>query len=505
MSIVFPKGVEPHTALLGVNNLVPGAEMLGYGFNIFGSYSFESAIKPLMNLGAPSDWTAPSGKVYSLPANVPTPGGSGSSASAQSFASSSQFTSYFQGSASVSGSIGAFSATFSGSYSQAQQDASTYNWALVEADFLAWHVGLNYDISLVLDPVKNDPDWQALPSQFDPSSETNVLAFYRFFQKFGTHFISNVAVGGALYYYYAVQTSAHYSASDTQLSASAEYNGLISKTSAEASAHWQQCSTNWTSHRQSHAMTVPATTGVINWVNPPNGSFDQSGNFAQWSTEVVQNPSRCKFQLTPIWQLFSGDRWTALQQAFAAYASNRVLVQASPSSNGLIMVNGKPIVPPGGWPANPLAGSWQLAVFDRKSLSVQLNKLYTFNWNSPNWPDDVQNVMVSDLQPYVGSDRYMLATATSFLDEGNNPNSQLYATLKSFGAGAGLDAWMGRPHACSGPRSAYGLIGDGGSVNGIEGFTDPGELDAPWTAPSLALNALLLPTGGNFTPVPYQP
>jgi hypothetical protein len=503
MSIIFPKGVAPNTALMDTPNLVPGAEMLGYGFNIFGKYSFESALRALLDLGPLADWTAPSGKVYSLPAHVPTPGGSSSEASAQSFASSSEFTSYFQSSASISGSIGAFSATFSGSYSQAQQDSSTYNWALVESDFLAWRVGVDYDSSMILGPIKNDPDWRGLPATFNPNDDENVLAFYRFFEKFGTHFISNVAAGGTLYYYYAVATAANYSASDTQVSASAEYNGLIAKTQAEASAHWGQCATDWTVHRRSHAVTVPATTGVINWVNPPNGSYDQNGNFAQWSDEVVKNPTRCKFQLTPIWSLFSGTQWMALQEAFSAYASNRVMVQAAPNSNGIILVNGNPIMPPEGYPANPGDGSWQLVVLDRKTLAPKLNKLYSFNPDAPNWPDNTFDSMVNDLRPYTGSDRYMLVTATSFLDEANNPNSAFYAILKSFGAGAGLDAWLTRPHACSGPRSAYALIGDGRSAFGFEGFTDPDELDPPWTAPSITLNALLLPTGGNFTPTPY--
>ncbi len=505
MPLDFPKGVTPHTALLSIPNLVPGAEMLGYGFNIFAAYSFDSAILPLFDLGQPSDWTAPSGKVYSLPQYVTRPGGSSAGASSQAFATSSEFTSYFQGSASVAGSIGAFSGTFSSTYSQSQRDSSTYSWGLVESDFIAWQVGLDYNISRVFDEVKNDPDWKALPATFNPQDEQNVLAFYRFFQKFGTHFISRVAAGGALYYYFAVATSAKYNASQIAASASFEYNGLTAKTQAQATANWQNCAASWTTNRQSHAMTVPATTGVIRWVNPPTGSYDQDGAFAEWSTEVVQNPSRCKFMLTPIWSLFSGTQWTAIEQAFAAYGSNRVLVQASPFSNGMILVNGSPIMPPGGYPTSRNQGYWQLVVLDRDTLAVVFNKLYTFTV-TPKWPDDTFTAMANDLRPYVGTGKYILVTATSVLSDGCNPTSEFYAQLKSFGSGPGMDAWMKTAHGvASGHGAAYALVGAGASVAGLEGFTAPNKLGPPWNASYLTVNALLVPSGGTFSPTPYQP
>lgn len=500
----FPKGVVPNAEAQSMPNLVPGAEMLGYGLNIFANYSFDSALSPLFKLGAPANWTAPSDKVYQLPANVPPPGGSSATASAQAFATSSAFASYFQGSASVSGSIGAFSASFSAAYSTSQQDSSTYDWALVEADYLAWHVGINYSPAILLDGVKNDPDW-SLPQTFDPNDEQNTLRFFRFFQKFGTHFISNVSVGGALYYYFAVQTSAHYDSSATEVSASAEFHGLISSTQASANAQWGQCSANWTSNRRSHVVTVPATANAIDWVNPPAGSYDQNGNFAAWKQAVLDNPSRCKFSLMPIWSLFSGSQWVALQTAFAAYASNRVTVRATTAGVATILVNGSPVIPPGGYPAKGTP-AWQVVVLDRKTLARKLNKLYTFDFNAGNWPDGTLNTMANDLQPYAGSKEYMLVTATSDLDEGCSPNAALYAMLKSFGADKGLDAWMTRPHACSGGygSAVYALVGAGAPVQGCEGFGDT-YMSPPYAGNTVIINALLLPLAGSFSPTPYQP
>ncbi len=501
----YPKNVQPNPEAEAISNLVPGAEIIGYGFNIFGSYSFDNALKPLFDLGEPASWTAPSGTVYQLPAHVSQPGGSSSTATSSTFATSSAFTSYFQGSASVSGSIGAFSASFSSTYDTAQQSQSDYSWALVEADFIAWHISINYSLANVRKDVKEDSDWADLPKTFNASNEENVLAFYNFFTKFGTHFISTVTTGGTLYYYYAISRSSHYSSTAISVSASAEYHGLISNTSAEASAQWGNTAANWTSYRQSHAMTVPAITNVIDWVNPAPGTYDRNGNFAQWKQAVVNNPSRCKFALKPIWDLFSGQQYQALFEAYQSYGNNRVSVLARKIGLAVIVVNGKPMIPDGGYPAANTQ-AWQLVVLDRKTLAVRLNKIYQFNFNDAQWPDDTLNRMSSDLGPYVGSGTHMLVTATSNLDEACNPNAELYAILKSFGSGAALDTWMTTPnHACSsGPGSAvYALIGSGASVTACEGFG--GFYPGFPTTPEISLNALLLPQPGGFLPTPYEP
>jgi len=507
-AVKFPATVVHNLEAAALPNLVPGAEMLGYGFNIFGTYSFDSAIRPLLKLGTPGSWKAPSGTTYDLPANVATPGGSSSQASAYAFSSSSDFSSYFQSSASVSGSIGAFSASFSGSYDTAQRNSNEYSWALVQADFIAWHVGIDYSLDIVRDDIKSDPDWSQLPSSFEPTNANNVAAFYRFFEKFGTYFISSVATGGTLYYYLSIAKSASYTSTQITVSATAEYNGLIASGKASADASWGNCASNWTSNRQSHAMTVPATTGVINWVNPQSGTYDSNGNFAQWKTAVVNNPSRCNFSLTPIWALFSGAKYMALQQAYRMFASNRIMVQASRTGTANILVNGSPIIPDGGYPSFQ-SGGWQMVVLDAKTLSVKFNKCYTFNFNAPNWPDDVNVKIASDLKPYVGSnENNILIAATSNIDDACSPNADLSAMLRGFGAGPALNQWtLADPnHGCSsGTGSAvYALVGATKSGGGQEGYGSSYPT-APWSSiTTVAINALLMPGQNGFNPTPYS-
>jgi MAC/Perforin domain len=494
-----------HTDAETDTNLVPGVELLGFGYNIFGTYSFDNVIRQMFDLGALTPWTSSSGTTYNLPANVTEPDGSSSSASSQSFSTASEFNSYFQRSASVSGSIGAFSASFSSSYSTEQQNSSSNTWALVEADFKAWQVSLNYAPGILLAEITGDPDWN-LPQTFDPTNRQNMLAFFRFFQKFGTHFVSSVVAGGTLYYYFAISDSANYSATQISLSASAEYSGLISSTSVSASQNWGQCAANWTENRQSHAMTVPATSAVVDWVNPLSGTYDSDGSFAAWKQAVNTTPSRTKFQLTPIWALFSGAQWAAIQQAFAAYANNRIAVEAYTSNyTDATLINGQPITPTNGYPAT-LTPGWHLVVLDAKTLEVQLNKYYTFPAATfpLNWPDATYDAMSADMQPYAGSSDAILVASTTYIDSAANPTSEFSTILRSFGAGSGLDQWQQISHGCSNGygSAAYVLVGVGGSSNGIESFADT-NMPTP-LPPSLEVTALLLPLDDSFTPTPYQ-
>jgi len=496
----YPPTVCPNDQALDIPNLVPGAEILGYGFNIFGPYSFDSAIQPLFNLGdKTTPYTYPaSGITYQVPENVSPPGGSSSSATAHAFSTASEFVDYFQSSASVSGSVGAFSASFSATYSQQQQDSSAYSWALVEGDYYAWHLQLFYSPEILRRNIVSDPDWQDLPCSFTPD---NASQFYNFFQKFGTHFISSVGCGGTLYYYFSVEQESHLNATQISASASAEYQGLIASTEAQANAYWSQCATNWTSSRQSFAQTVPATTGVIDWINPPSGTYDSTGAFADWKTSVVDNPSRANFGLTTIDRVFSGDKAIAIQQAYAAYASNLAHVESYRDRTPTVLINGKPIVPKGGYPTAVTPG-WQLVVLDG-TLQTVLDKFYAIDYSQPNWPDPTCRQMADDLIPYAGDREYQLVAVTSYGDEGMSPNEELYGLLKSFGAGALLDAWMSAgAHNCSwGEAIAYILVGRAGDTAGCEAFTT----ERTSTNEGVMVNAFFNPSAGSFTPVPYQP
>ena len=503
---IFPDNVIPNYDVLAINNLVPGAEMLGYGFNIFGDYDFNSATRPILDLGTASPAKAPNGNTYNVPAHVGIGGGQ-SSASAYSFDTAEQFTSHFEGSAGISGSYGAFSASFTTAYQTDQQNSSSYSWAMVESKILQWSLRLAYSSSTIRADVHSDPDFANLPSTFEPA---NAQAFFAFFSKFGTHFINQIDVGGTLYYYSAVSRSSSMSASDIRMSASAEYHALIASVKVESQAEWSRCSKNWTQSRQSHAETVPATSSVVKWVSPSEGTYDENKTFADWEDAVEQFPARTSFRLVPISQLFSGAQAGAVQQAFQAYTQTRALVQSYKDHYSNIILGGRPIVPPGGYPPVTKYGTqfygqpgWHLVVLDRKTLAIKMNKYYSIDYTKTNWPDPTYDQMVSELGPYIDPGKYILIAATSYMDDGGDPNDNLFRTLESFGGGPWLTRWRSRQcHNCSGGDAvAYILIGASGSPRGCEALVET-YLNIGPPDGAISFNAYMQPEmDGTFSPV----
>ena len=218
----------------------------------------------------------------------------------------------------------------------------------------------------------------------------------------------------------------------------------------------------------------------------------------------TNNPSRANFSLTPIHTIFSGAQAIALQQAYAAYGSNRVHVESYRDRVSTVLVNGTPVLPPGGYPTNEGAG-WHMIVLDSRNNSVVFNKYYDIEFGMANWPDGTYGTMANDISPYLGSLNYILVLAGCKMNEGANPNNTFYGILKSFGAGTGLDAWMQREHGCAGGNAvAYALVGAGTSVNGCEAFIDI--YIAPYAqTEGVTVDAFLQPGAGHFTPVPFQP
>jgi len=457
-------------------NLVPGAEMLGYGFHIFGDYSFSSATRPLFELGKSKTKKAPNDVKYNIPKNIGGIRGGESSVTAYAFDSATDLANHFQAEAGISGSYGAFSASFSTAYSVDQQNSSSFSYALLEAKVLSWTIWINGTSDILAPDVASDPDWGKLPKTFTPD---NAHLFFAVFAKFGTHYISQVDVGGMLYYYYSISRAASYSQQQITMSASAEYNALIAKGHADAKAQWSQCAKNWTSNRSTRVVTVPSTYSLP-WSSPGSGTWDEQGIFANWEKMVQKYPSSTAFQLVPLSQLFSGKQAEAVQAAFDAYASTRVQLQCNPLAPCTIIIGGMPITPPGGYPPDrsvggQVVGGYHVVVLDRQSLSVVMNKYYSIVVDSPDWPDPVCDQMANDLRQYTGPQgNAILVVGSCYMDDGSSPNTNLFATLQSFGAGAPLNSWIGdRNHGCSqGEVVAYGLVGASGSPYGsaIEGY-----------------------------------
>ena len=114
-------------------NFIPGSEVLGWGFNIFGSYSVGSKTRQMFQFpdtGQTTQPMQPNGTVYLLPGNVQVVNRNQSVSDTQVFESRSHVEDYFSGQAGMSTRIGEPGVKFSGQFDAmfsgaAQSDSAT--------------------------------------------------------------------------------------------------------------------------------------------------------------------------------------------------------------------------------------------------------------------------------------------------------------------------------------------------------------------------------------------
>jgi hypothetical protein len=482
-------------------NIIPGAAVLGCGFDIFGGYSEESLQRPLMNVGgAFTPWTAPNGTVLEVPDNASLNPATATSGSASAFESKQTYTSHYAAKANVRGSYGAFSAEFEAAFSHEEQSEAEYSYGLYELQATTWTLTLiNQTVGALLPDVLSDPDYTNLPSAY---SQENEYLFFRFFAKYGTHFVDRVVCGGSMSYCAAV--SKQFSSQNTTISAklTLEFGGVFGSAGATAEADFAAAGTAWFENRTVSIRSLGGNTNVLAGIVPSDGTSNNAA-FESWLGSIASEPAPTQFALSPIASLFSGDRAAAVQQAYEAYANSRLYAEARHDTCTLLL-SGTPVHGPvtqfTSGNGQPTAHMGVLvALIDRTDLNLALARRYDIAV-AYEWPNtliatcnQLFEALYSDLNGYAGESQYLLALTTYNWWGCGYPTPNAYGLLLSCGAGSGLHEW--RTHwSATGTindvnYSLLGIVGCGPDA-GIEAFVS--EPDSQRTAATAM--GLLIPT-----------
>ncbi len=396
-----PKGAflteaAPETAL--VPDLVPGASMLGLGFNALGTYDVRSLTQQIISVSAGPDtnWTYPPTKItYTVPGNASVISNTHASGSARVFSSQQEFQDYFSAKADIEGSYGGFSAQFSAAYSKSLTTTDSYSYSVYDAEFRGWDVMLlSHSEANQVPGFSQDPDVVELPRNF---TKENRESFFALFRKFGTHFVSQCRVGGNIYYYLAIEKA--YSVNTVALEAKValEYKAVFTAASGEAEADWSQLGEEWATSRSVQVSALGGSAHVLNALLPVyQSSFNTI--FLQWQDGVMQNPAVVTFKLRPLSQLFSGEQAGAVSKALRVYMNGAIISLAScdytpgtgpgggnVTTDALMIVAGNLIPPdPLSPPPPPVIEDgviypitgYRIVVVDADSLDVILNATY---------------------------------------------------------------------------------------------------------------------------------
>jgi hypothetical protein len=302
---------------------VPGADTLGFGFNITKSYDDKSTTQRIFNEGQRDASQITVGEtVYAVPANVAVAIKAESDTTAKAFSTREQVQSYFSSKAGITVSAFGFEGQFEAAYSFTSSSDKSYSYGLVDGWTHAFTVKLKQQgREMFTDDFSIDLD--SLPEKFSKESEEEYFAF---FDAYGTHFVHQVTLGGSLYYYVAVQKTYESSEEEMRAKIDAEYKAVFAKTKVEAEAEWKKVGKQWTENRIVHLHTVGGDSS-IEGLTPVFG--DWKGDFLQkWNKSLSNRPGQTGFSLQPISKVAPLKKRKAMEDALRAYLRAGVIVKA---------------------------------------------------------------------------------------------------------------------------------------------------------------------------------
>jgi hypothetical protein len=404
-----------HTEL---NALAQAATLLGYGFNIYRR----------LELG---DGTT-SSVIASPEENVTRSVTDGQSAlQIQTFQSREEVKSSFASSVSADYSGLCFSAEFDATYGQQAACDETTVYGLFDAAVPLSIVKLNDSgKSRWAASFASDSDVQSLPSAFTPET---CEQFFRIFRRYGTHFVTEVSLGGMFRAYSTAHTTAQMDSQQATAHMKLEYKGLFSG-GAEASAAWSNLNQSWSASRSITAVALGGDKSIMAKLSTEYGS-DNSGAIQEWIKSVAATPEISGFRLARLSQVFSGEVSTEVDKAIDAYLDGCIYLQSEPPIGAEGTFFGDPTprlrTPASGslTPPKTIAEAaprvWLVLIDAAKPLDLQkalLNQNYDLTADA--------DALTHDLEPFLRDNRRLVVVASGRVHGSEQPLTQAPAALE---------------------------------------------------------------------------
>jgi len=496
---------------------IPGADVLGFGFNASEEYDLSSCTEQIFkhkNLHE-RDWTfSATGMSYEVPDNIAVQIDTVTTGSAQVFYTRQQFQNYFSAKVGIEGKYKFFSGQFNFAYSQTFKSESSYYYGLYDATFRGWTMKLAEQTKEWL----SDGFLEYVNSLPDSYTKENQEQFFALFRKFGTHVVTEITVGGQLYYYTAVEKSFTSDEKTIESDIKLEYKAVLLSAKAEAEVEWKQLSEKWAESRIVKVNAIGGDASILSSLVPAYGE-NEANAFATWKSAVMINPAITGFKLRPISVIVPASKATAISQAYDDYVNGVILVTANSdltsqessvdgnwTTSSLILVNNKTITPNpnipkpasyvlpiGSSPGTiicPIAG-FHVVLLNPKKFDVILSRIYY--QNSSNEPisdeQEIYDWILNDVAQVKATD-YILVLSGFAIDAANYPSPNFANWLTSCGIADGLNKWKNyiMTSGLTG-QIAYCCIGQKGKIQGaIEEFKFSYIGAYPWQPPA-SLNA----------------
>ncbi|MBL9101154.1 MAG: hypothetical protein JNL82_09360 [Myxococcales bacterium] len=317
--------------------------------------------------------------------------------------------------------------------------------------------------------------YTALPDEASPET---LKAFAEFFRDFGYYVTSELALGGVLEYYVAVDKRTQMTTREISAQVKAEYNGVFVAGGISGDIKYSEEYKKFATNRKISIIArggdPPLLTQLIN-VGPGDASRDTAALYDEWVESIEEAPTAADFKLAGVWEFIPDEHKRKRDAARAAFAllkptlrpHMKVQAPIQPGERPSIVL-GKPLIP-----ADPPehATGFQMVILDRTKVDadgVLLNRYYTAAGQTRADYDAMYARIDADLQRYFDRPRYVLVLASFGLFAGHPPRQPLRDHLIAAGAGDALRRWI---QTDTGNRpSAYILVGTPKENTAVELF-----------------------------------
>ncbi|HEY9823907.1 MAG TPA: MAC/perforin domain-containing protein [Stenomitos sp.] len=499
--------------------LIPGYDYVGKGFDVFGEFNQTSIKQPLFMTTTPSNQTYNlNNQSYVVPQNLGVMEIQQKNGCSTVFSEKSDFSEFLSLQAGIEGNYLAFSGEFNASFGNISKGTSDYQFGLYYLFTDGFAVELQQPTrDNLLPSVLNDPDFQNLPTTYTPE---NQILFFRFFDKYGTHFIRSVEMGGRLFYSVAIEKSYNFTETEFTANLTAEYNAALFDVKANAQADWKSIDQTWVNNRQVTINAVGGDDSILNVLKQPEPPQNFNDTYTQWLTTLATQPGPVNFTLMGVDAIFSGEQADAVKTAIEAYCQRRVVLNAVgsdqiQSTTGSITLDNQPLLQP-----NFQDDGLTVAIIDRVSLEPLFQETYKMGWRPGMWnPNSLEypvnydySDLMEDLQEFEGNADVIVAIVFwGQYSVWGYPTQAFYDFLCRCGAGnALLGDWTDNSTSFSDRACAYAIAGVPGFAKGqaVESYAalkPPGTYYYQgMTYPSLTLQVDLKPeyVGGKFMYTP---
>ena len=310
-------------------NIVPGADTLGFSINLATAASWVDAVHRvvLLNTSAGTE-VEKFGKTYVLPGNVSLNDRVNSNIDFSTFSSKKEYSNQMAAQSSVDASGWGFTGKFNASYASISEGTEVAAYGLVEAHSNLWDAKLQTIQGVALE-ANFSRELAALPTTFNATTQA---AFFDFFNKYGTHIITTAFVGGQINYQVVVKASSSYNKQTAKAQMALEYESVFASASATGKASWSNMDKSWLASRNAKLSVVGGDPSILTKALPPTNP-DQPVNYndlvTAWAKGVGASPSVTGAVLQPLSKVAPATMWYTLDTALAAYLNASVSAECS--------------------------------------------------------------------------------------------------------------------------------------------------------------------------------